>query len=65
MYRTIPIPKPIEGLVMEVAIPVPHPTIKSDPFMAIKSLGNRTLLITALIITALRAAFGVGDMTDM
>uniref|UniRef100_A0A7S4JT15 Uncharacterized protein n=1 Tax=Odontella aurita TaxID=265563 RepID=A0A7S4JT15_9STRA len=63
--NTIPIPKPIVGLVNAVAIAVPQPTAKFAPRKCIRSFGWITPLITELTSMALNAAFGVGDIMLM
>ena len=62
---TNPTPNPCVGLLKAVAMPVPHPTTKSKPRNLFKSLGSTTDLRTALIITELNAALGVGDRIAM
>ena len=57
---TKPSPKPKVGLVTAVMIPVAHPVKKSRPVNLLRSFGTQTLLTTALTMTALKAAFGVG-----
>jgi hypothetical protein len=60
-----PIPMPNVGLVTEVMIPVAHPVKKSSTFNCIKAWGMYTDCTTALIITALKDALGVGLMMLM
>ena len=64
-YKINPNPKPNVGDVNAVKMAVPQPTTKSIPFNSINDLGITTLLRTALTITELRAAFGVGLMMLM
>ena len=58
-----PAANPVVGVDMAVMIPVHHPIIASKPDSCFKSFGISIPFNTALTITALNAALGVGDMT--
>ena len=56
---------PVVGVEMAVTIPVHQPMIASMPVNRFKSFGRSIPFSTALTITALNAALGVGDITFM